>query len=189
MQMKPTRLSPLVALSALAVSCGPAAGKPAALPVREGQAQVAAIAPHDDGLQFCANLQPRDLAPAGATRVYVHSISVFISTTQRYRPALLAITGRYPGWNTPDTTVYNQPFTNTNTVWLEIVHEFPMGMMCIEVYGRGLRPSTYKEFKGKILVAYSYRPRRGPGTRTQKLIPFHWGLYLKRYAPHTQPKQ
>lgn len=152
-----------------------------------GQAQVARL-PHGDGLQFCVSVRARDLAPSGSSHVYIHSISSFITTTNDTTPALLAITGRYPGWDTPGTTIYNQPFTNSNSVWLEIIHEFPLGMACIEVYGHGLGPSRYGTFNHRILLSYTYAPAYGPGTTSQKLFPIHWGPYLHRYSPRHRPK-
>lgn len=152
-----------------------------------GQAQVARL-PHGDGLQFCASVRARDLAPPGSSHVYIHSISSLITTTNGTTPALLAITGRYPGWDTPGTTIYNQPFTNSNTVWLEIIHEFPLGMGCIEAYGHGLAPSRYRMFNYRILLWYAYAPAHGPGGTSQKLFTIHWGPYLHRYSPRHRPK-
>ena len=65
----------------------------------------------------------------------------------RPNSAYAAITGQYPGWDTPQTTIYSQQFTNTNTVWLEIIHEIRLGMACMEVFGQKLRPSSYGVFK------------------------------------------
>jgi len=118
----------------------------------------------------------------------VQSISAYISTKNPNEPALLAMTGRYPGWDTPGTTIYSQSFSNTNTVWLEIIHEFHLGTDCIEVYGHGLRLSQYSAFKDKILVEYTYLPAHGPGYLTQKFLPVHWGHYLPRYSPRIRPK-
>lgn len=152
-----------------------------------GHAQVAHL-PHDRGLQYCITLRPNDLAPAGSRYVYVHSLSAYITTTNPEVPALLALTGRYPGWDSPDTTIYNQQFTNTNTVWLEIVHEFPLGTSCMEAYGSGLLPSRYSMFDHRLLVAFSYRRKDGRALRAQKLFPLAWGKYLSRYSPRHPPR-
>lgn len=173
---------------ALLTACGSSGHSfPALARLAAGQAQVARL-PHGDGLQFCASVQARDLAPPGSSKVYIHSISSFITTTDGTTPALLAITGRYPGWDTPGTTIYNQPFTNSNSVWLEIIHEFPLGIACIEAYGHGLAPSRYRLFNYRILLWYTYAPAHGPGTTSQKLFPIHWGPYLHRYSPRHRPK-
>lgn len=182
-------MATLVFLPLLVAACQGTPGHPTAkVPLPSGAAQVADILPHHDGLQYCVNLRARNLAPAGARNVIIHSLSAYVATKDPNQPALLAIRGRYPGWDTPGTTIYNQSFTNTNTVWLEILHEFPLGVACIEVYGRGLTPSQYSAFKNKILVSFSYLPVRGPGYITQKLVPIHWGRYLSQYSPRVRPK-
>lgn len=152
-----------------------------------GHAQVARL-PHDDGLQYCIKLRPQDLAPAGAHRVLIHSLSAFITTSSPDDITLVAIKGRYPGWDTPGTTIYNQQFSNTNTVWLEIIHEFPLGISCMEVYGHRLLPSRYADFKNRMLVGYSYLPRRGASTTTTKLFSVTWRRYLPQYSPKQRPK-
>lgn len=181
-------LALLVALSAVSCSSNSAARSAKPL-VPPGKAQVALLPDHG-GLQYCANVRASDLAPPAARNVYVHSISVFLTSSDPTEPALLAVKGRYPGWDTPDTTIYQQPFTDgrTNSVWVEIIHEFPLGMMCVEVYGSLLRPSHYKTFNDRMLVAYTYLPAKGPGISTQKLFPISWGPYLHRYSPHRRPK-
>jgi hypothetical protein len=151
-----------------------------------GHVQVALL-PHAGGLQYCADLTARSLAPPGSINVYVHSLSAYVTTAAKGEPAYAAITGRYPGWDTPRTTIYNQPFTNTNTVWLEIIHEFPLGIACIEVYGHELRPSTYASFKDRILVSYTYQ--HGSSRRnTVKFFPVSWGRYLPQFSPRHRPK-
>lgn len=178
----------ILAMSWLLAACGTPSSTAPALPgVPHGHAQVAHLAA-GDGLQYCINLRPRDLAPPGASHVYVHSLSAYLTTNSPVEPALLAIKGRYPGWETPGTTIYNQPFSNTNTVWLEIIHEFPLGGACIEVYGRDLLPSRYSIFRNKMLVYYTYQPRHGPGMTVTKLFPLTWGAYLPRYSPKHRPK-
>lgn len=143
--------------------------------------------PKGEGLQYCIDLTPRSLAPPGARNVYVHSLSAYVTTTVKGESAYVAITGRYPGWDTPGTTIYNQPFTNTNTVWLEIIHEFPLGIACIEVYGHQLRPSTYAAFKNRVLVSYTYQHKRLRGN-TVKFFRVSWGRYLPRFSPRHRPK-
>ncbi len=182
-----TTVALLTALGAWAVhGNGTRSHQQTALPP-PGQAWVANLPP-GDGLQYCINLRPGDLAPAGSRHVYVHSLSAFIATRDPSQFALLAIKGRYPGWDTPNTTIYNQQFSNTNMVWLEIIHEFPLGIACIEVYGRGLVPSRYSTFNYRTLVSYSYQPWRGPGISTTKLFSVMWGHYLRRYSPRHRPK-
>lgn len=171
----------------LLAGCAPtASAKDPPLP-SHGHGRVAHL-PRGGGLQYCINLGPGDLAPPRSRSVYIHSLSVYVTTVDRNEPALLAITGRYPGWDTPGTTIYNQPFTNTNTVWLEIIHEFPLGISCLEVYGHGLRPSSYAVFKNRTLVSFTYRPRHGPGISATKLFPVSWGPYLAQYAPAHRPR-
>lgn len=138
-------------------------------------------------MQYCAHLTPLSLAPAGSHNVYVHSLSAYITTTLKGQPAYAAITGRYPGWDTPGTSIYNQPFTNTNTVWLEIIHEFPLGMACIEVYGHELRPSSYASFRNRILVSYTFQYKR-LRSNTVRFIPVSWGPYLPYFSPRHRPK-
>jgi len=111
-----------------------------------------------------------------------------VTSVDPSEPALEAIKGRYPGWDTPGTTIYNQQFTNTNTVWLEIIHEFPLGTACLEVYGSHLGPSRYSLFNYKMVVGYTYVPRKGPGMMTTKLFPVSWGRYLPRYSPRHRPR-
>lgn len=170
-------------------SCAPAVADRAAYlpPVPPGRGQVARV-PHGAGLQYCLNLSPRDLAPVGARNVFVHSLSVYVTSSDPAEPALAAITGRYPGWDTLGTTIYNQSFSNTNTVWLEIIHEFPLGISCLEVYGHDLRPSHYSAFKDRILVSYTYQPGRGHGENKTKFFAVTWQHYLPRYAPLRRPK-
>jgi hypothetical protein len=134
------------------------------------------------------NVRARDLAPPGARNVFVHSISVFLTTSSANDPVYLEYRGRYPGWDTPGTTIYNQPFTSTNSLWLEIIHEFPLGIECVEAYGRRLLPSRYSTFDDKMLLSYTYLLPGKPGVNTQKLLPVHWGTYLPRYSPRVRPK-
>ncbi len=140
-------------------------------------------------MQYCINLRSTDLAPADARNVFVHSLSVYVTSSAPNKSALAAITGRYPGWDTPGTTIYNQAFTNTNTVWLEIIHEFPLGISCLEVYGHHLRPSHYSAFKDKVLVSYTYQPTHGPGENRTKFFAISWQHYLAQYFPAHRPKQ
>lgn len=152
-----------------------------------GVARVAWL-PHHDGLQYCIRVIPSRLAPPKSRYVYVHSFSAYITTTKRNRPALLGIHGRYPGWDTPGTTIYQQPFTNTNTVWVEIDHEFlARPIDCIEIYGRTLIPSSYHSFRNHILLGYSYF-HGTHGFRTVKLFPIRWGSYLPQYSPRHRPR-
>lgn len=169
-------------------SCGPGSpSNPAPVLLAIGTAWVASL-PKRDGLQFCAHVRPDFLASRTAHNAFVHSLSAFITSTDASEPALLAIKGRYPGWDTPGTTVYQQPFTSSNTVWLEIDHEFPdPGMDCIEVYGSHVRPSEYSQFRKRILVSYSYF-WHGHGWSATKFIPVSWGRYLARYSPRHRPK-
>jgi hypothetical protein len=177
----------LGALGLVVTACGlPSSHAAPALPA-SGHAQVAPL-PWHDGLQYCINLRARDLAPPGSHNVFVHSLSAYLTTNDPNEPAYLALTGRYPGWDTPGTMIYKQPFTNTNTVWLEIIHEFPLGIACIEAYGRGLLPSRYARFDYHMLVSYSYLPRKGPGTSATKLFKVSWGQYLPQFSPRHRPK-
>jgi hypothetical protein len=151
-----------------------------------GHAQVALL-PNGAGLQYCAYLTPLSLAPPGSQNVYVHSLSAYVTTAVKGESAYGAMTGRYPGWDTPGTTIYNQPFTNTNTVWLEIIHEFPLGIACIEVYGHKLRPSSHGAFRNRILVSYTYKYKR-LRSNTVKFVPVSWGQYLPQFSPRHRPK-
>lgn len=119
--------------------------------------------------------------------MFIHSLSAYVSSTDRNMPTLLVIRGRYPGWQTPGTTVYQQVFTNTNTVWVEIDHEFPLGMACMEIYGSRLEPSNYAAFNLRMLVGYTYF-HAGHGWSAVKLFPVTWGSYLPRYSPRVRPK-
>ena len=161
------------------------AGKASLVLPRPGHAQVALL-PHDGGLQYCANLTALSLAPAGSQHVYVHSLSAYVTTALKGEPAYAAMTGRYPGWDTPGTSIYNQPFTNTNTVWLEIIHEFPLGIACVEVYGQKLRPSSYASFRNRILVSYTFQYKR-LRSNTVKFVPVSWGTYLPQFSPRHRP--
>jgi hypothetical protein len=180
-------LAPLV--MALCVGCSvlSRSNRPAAALPLPGHAQVAHL-PHHDGLQYCVRVRPGDLAPAGSRNVFIHSLSAYITSADKNTPALVAIRGRYPGWDTPGTTVYEQPFTNTNTVWVEIDHSFPLGVACIEVYGTLLEPSSYARFAHQMLVGYTYL-HAAHGWRTDKLFRVHWGAYLPRYSPRARPKR
>ncbi len=153
---------------------------------RPGYAQVALL-PHGEGLQYCAHLTPLSLAPTGSRHVYVHSLSAYVTTALKGEPAYAAMTGRYPGWDTPGTSIYNQPFSNTNTVWLEIIHEFTLGMTCIEVYGHALRPSSYATLKDHILVSYTYQYKR-LRSNTVRLFPVSWGRYFPQFSPRHRPR-
>ena len=173
----------------LCSGCGPwfaNAGNAAPKLPLPGQTWVAAL-PHAGGLQYCAHLTPRSLAPPGSRDIYVHSLSAYITTTRKGDVAYAAIKGRYPGWDTPGTTIYNQPFSNTNTVWLEIIHEFHLGMACMEVYGHNLRPSTYAAFKNRILVSYTYQHKQ-LRANVVRFFPVTWGRYLAQFSPRHRPE-
>jgi hypothetical protein len=187
--MRPAEVHVMVlAVALIFMACTPTAhvGKASPALPRPGHVWVALL-PHDGGLQYCAHLTRRSLALPGAQDVYVHSLSAYITTDAKDTPASTAITGRYPGWDTPGTTIYNQQFTNTNTVWLEIIHECPLGIACIEVYGQKLRPSSYGVFKQRVLVSYTYKYGR-QRSNTVKFFPVSWGPYLPQFSPRHRPK-
>jgi hypothetical protein len=174
-------------LVSVLAGCGASASSDTAFPIPPGQVQVAEILPRHDGLQYCANLRAGDLGPPGSSHVIVHSFSAYISTKDPNEMALLAITGRYPGWQTPGTVVYTQPITSSNSVSLEIQHDFPLGIACMEAYGHGLRPSTYTRFRDSFLVYFTYL-YRSSGYSATKFFHIHWGRYLPHYSPRHRPK-
>ncbi|HCG01969.1 MAG TPA: hypothetical protein DEV93_15675 [Chloroflexi bacterium] len=152
-----------------------------------GAARVSHI-PGGRGLQYCVRVSPAVLAPAGSHNVFVNSISAYVSTTEKNLPALVAITGRYPTWGVDGTTVYQQPFTGSNAVDLEITYEFPpSGYDCIEVFGKKLVPAGVRSLENRMLVGFSYvhgNDRR----RAVKLFAVAWGPYLKQFgAPVNVP--
>jgi hypothetical protein len=153
-----------------------------------GAARVSHI-PGGRGLQYCIRVGPSVLAPSGSHNVFVHSISAYISTSEKDLSALVAITGRYPTWGVDGTTVYQQSFTGTDAVDLEITYEFPpSGYDCIEVFGTKLTPATsVRTLASRMLVGFSYA--HGSERRSAvKLFAVAWGPYLKQYgAPANIP--
>lgn len=176
----------MLVITVVACSCSIGTGDSRPEVIPPGTAQVAWL-PKRDGLQYCINTRFRDLAP-GARSLHIESLSVYVTSAKPDEPALLAIHGRYPGWDTPGTTIYQQPFTNTNTVWVEIIHNFPLGVACVEVYGPDLRLSRYSAFRNRMLVSFADLPARGPGERATKLFRVRWGRYLPQYSPRHRPK-
>jgi hypothetical protein len=148
---------------------------------RVGTARVSQI-PGGRGLQYCVHIDPQVLAPAGSVNVHVHSISAYVSTSKKNLPALLAITGRYPTWGVDGRSVYQQPFTGSNAVDLEIIREFPAaGYDCIEVFGTELVPADVRGLRNRILVGLSYQ--RGSERRSDvKLFAVSWGSYLSQFG-------
>lgn len=187
MRTKLTRVEMMACLSLYLLLAGCGTSSRSAATPGAGRATVAHLPGHQ-GLQYCINLRPAVLAPAGSLYVDVHSLSAYVTATGRSEPALEAIKGRYPGWDSPGTTVYQQAFTNTNTVWVEIDHNFTAsGIDCIEIYGKHLKPSGYASFKNQMLVGYSYF-HRGHGWTNVKLFKTTSGPYLTAYAPAHRPK-
>lgn len=138
-------------------------------------------------MQYCIYLTPAVLAPKGATSVNVNSLSVYL-TSRSGQAAVMAIRGRYPGWDTPGTTIYQMQFSGANQVDLEYDHTFQAnGLSCTEVYGSDLIPSTYGQFTYREMVGYNYRVHNH-GYSEVKMFPVRWGAYQPQYAPRVRPK-
>lgn len=149
-----------------------------------GQGWVARL-PDGGGLQYCLHVTSSSLAPKGAQDVHIHSIAAVV-TTDRQTSVSEDLGGRYPGWDN-GATIYTQPFTGANVEEVEISYEFPLGMSCIEIYGRHIYPASYKLYAGHTVVGYSYK-YRNVGSIYVTLFPVKPGKYLSQYSPPRRPE-